>query len=63
MLNNRSYQLDNAYRNSISLSFDAFWEIIEGARIGLEYAYGQRWDKDGTADQASRFLALFYYDF
>lgn len=60
---NKSYQPDNAYRNSISLSFDTFWEIIEGARIGLEYAYGQRWDKDSTTGQASRIWALFYYDF
>lgn len=60
---NRSFQLDNAYRNSMSLSFDTFWEVIEGARIGLEYAYGQRWDKDGTTGGASRFWALFYYDF
>lgn len=60
---NRSFQLDNAYRNSMSLSFDTFWEVIEGARIGLEYAYGQRWDKGGETGSASRFLALFYYDF
>ena len=60
---NRHFQPDNAYRNSISFSFDTFWEVIEGARIGLEYAFGQRWDKDGTNGQASRFWALFYYDF
>ncbi len=60
---NRDFQLDNAYRNSTSLSFDAFWEVIEGARIGLEYVHGQRWDKGGNTGHASRFWALFYYDF
>ena len=60
---NKSFQPGSAFRNSISLSFDAFWEIIEGARIGLEYAYGQRWDKDGSTGNASRIWALFYYDF
>lgn len=60
---NYSFQPDNSYRNSLSLSFDAFWEIINGARVGLEYAYGQRWDKDATMGRASRIWALFYYDF
>ena len=60
---NKSFQLNNAFKNSISLSVDAFWEVIEGARIGLEYSFGQRWDKDGSTGQASRLWALFYYDF
>ncbi len=47
----------------MSFSVDSFWRVIEGARIGLEYVYGQRWDKDGTTGIASRFWALFYYDF
>ncbi len=60
---NKNFQLNNVYRNSISLSVDTFWKVIEGARIGLEYAFGQRWDKDGRTGQASRIWALFYYDF
>lgn len=60
---NKNFQLDNAYRNSLSLSFDTFWEVIEGSRIGLEYTFGQRWDKNGRTGQASRIWALFYYDF
>lgn len=60
---NKSFQLDNAFRNSISVSVDTFWEVIEGSRIGLEYAFGQRWDKNGRTGQASRIWALFYYDF
>ncbi|NOR74676.1 MAG: hypothetical protein GQ525_05910, partial [Draconibacterium sp.] len=54
---------NSAFKNSFSFSVDTFWKIIEGARIGLEYVYGQRWDKDGTTGEASRIWALFYYDF
>ncbi len=60
---NKAFQADSDFRNSISLSVDTFWRVIEGARIGLEYVYGQRWDKDGTTGAASRVWALFYYDF
>jgi hypothetical protein len=37
--------------------------IKKGTRIGLNYTYGRRWDKNGTAGQANRILTLFYYDF
>jgi hypothetical protein len=60
---NKDFQTGDAYKNSVSFSFDTFWSVMEGARIGLEYAFGQRWDKDGTTGQASRIWALFYYDF
>ncbi|MCK5730204.1 MAG: hypothetical protein KAH68_03965 [Draconibacterium sp.] len=60
---NKSFQPNSAFKNSFSFSVDTFWKIIEGARIGLEYVYGQRWDKDGTNGEASRIWALFYYDF
>lgn len=60
---NKPYQQDRSYSHSASVSFDAFYEIIDGARIGFEYAYGQRWDKNGEKGNASRFWTLFYYDF
>ncbi len=60
---NKAFQPDDSFKNSISFSVDTFWRVIEGARIGLEYVYGQRWDKDGTTGVASRVWALFYYDF
>jgi hypothetical protein len=62
-LSNKEYQPDNTYKNSMSFSLDSFWNIVDGARLGLEYVYGQRWDKDGTTGNASRIWALFYYDF
>ena len=60
---NKSYQPNNAYRNSLSVSIDAFWRLIEGARIGVSYIYGQRWDKNGDTGSASRIWMLLYYDF
>ena len=60
---NKSFQPNGAFKNSMSISADTFWRVIEGARIGLEYVYGQRWDKDGSTGAASRVWALFYYDF
>jgi len=60
---NKAFQPDDNFKNSMSFSVDTFWSVIEGARIGLEYVYGQRWDKDGTTGATSRVWALFYYDF
>ncbi len=60
---NKSFEPCNSFRNSISLSADIFWNVIKGARVGLNYTYGQRWNKDSTTGRASRIWALFYYDF
>ena len=60
---NKSYQPNDAYHNSLSTAFDAFWRILPGARLGLSYQYGQRWDKGGDTGNANRLWALFYYDF
>lgn len=62
-ITNKSYQPDRAFSHSASLSLDAFFEIIKGARVGFEYAYGQRWNKNGEKGYGSRFWTLFYYDF
>jgi hypothetical protein len=62
-LSNEAFQADNSYRNSMSILLDSFWNIVDGARIGGEYAYRQRWDKNGTTGGASRISNLFYYDF
>jgi hypothetical protein len=62
-LSNKDFQPDDSYRNSLSLSLDSFWNLAEGARIGVEVMYGQRWDKGGDTGQATRISSLFYYDF
>ena len=60
---NTSYQPPDAYSYSYSGSLNTFWTIVTGAKIGLEYLYGQRINIDGTKGRASRIWALFYYDF
>lgn len=62
-LSNKAFQPGDVYRESMSVSLDSFWQITEGARMGLEYVYGRRWDKDHATGSASRVWALFYYDF
>lgn len=62
-LSNSSFQPDFAYDISMSAGINTFWQITEGAKLGLEYMYGQRWNKDGQSGGASRIGTLFYYDF
>jgi hypothetical protein len=62
-LSNKDYQMGNTYKNSMSVSFDTFWSIVDGLKLGVEYVYGQRWNKDGSSGNASRISTLFYYDF
>jgi len=62
-LSNKAYQPGDTYKNSMSMSFDTFWSIVDGLKLGIEYVYGQRWNKDGSTGKASRISTLFYYDF
>ena len=60
---NKSYQDENAYRKSINFAIDGFWQIYEGTRLGVEYVFGKRFNKNFERSTASRFSLLFYYDF
>jgi hypothetical protein len=60
---NRSYQSEDSFNYSYSFSGNAFWKIVEGMRVGLEYMYGRRYNIDDSTGKASRIWALFYYDF
>ncbi len=62
-IQNRDYQPDDAYNWSYSLLANAFWQPVEGARLGAEIAYGQRFDKGGDKGGSSRVSILLYYDF
>lgn len=62
-ITNRDYQPEDSFNYSYSISGNAFWQIVEGLRIGLEYLYGQRFNIDDTMGRANRIWALFYYDF
>ena len=60
---NTSSEPPDAYNYSYSATINTFWTIVAGARIGLEYLYGQRLNIDNTSGRASRIWVLFYYDF
>ena len=62
-IQNTSIQPPGDYNYSYSASFNTFWTIVEGARIGLEYMYGERFNVDNSRGTASRLWALLYYDF
>jgi len=60
---NTEFQPAASYNYSYSASLNTFWTIVQGARIGLEYMYGKRFNTDNSKGSASRIWALFYYDF
>jgi hypothetical protein len=62
-ITNRDFQLDNAYSYSYNALVNVFWQPVEGARLGIEYASGERWNKNGERGRATRFSILMYYDF
>ena len=53
----------DTYRLGNSIYFHHFYDIVEGARIGIGYNYGLIHNKDGETGNASRINVLFYYDF
>ena len=62
-ITNRDFQLDNAYSFSYNALVNVFWQPVDGARLGIEYASGERWNKNGERGRATRFSILMYYDF
>lgn len=62
-LDNRDFQVGSDYNFSYDFSANAFWNVVEGLKVGLEVLYGQRFDVDNNSGDASRVWALFYYDF
>jgi len=62
-ITNRDFQPDDAYSYSYNALINVFWQPVEGARLGIEYASGERWNKNGERGRATRFSILMYYDF
>ena len=62
-ITNQPFQLGNVFDYAYNILFDAFWSPIPGARLGFEYAFGQRLDKDDSRGLANRVSLLIYYDF
>ncbi|MGD9329347.1 MAG: DcaP family trimeric outer membrane transporter [Cyclobacteriaceae bacterium] len=62
-ISNRYFQEDQAYSYSYNALFNVFWQPVDGARLGIEYASGERWNKNGERGRATRLSILMYYDF
>jgi hypothetical protein len=58
-----SFTSDNMFHLGYAFTFNTFWNVVEGAKIGGELIWGQRVDKNITIGDASRINFLFYYDF
>ena len=62
-LSNKDFQLDKAFSHSFNALFNVFWQPAEGARLGIEFANGKRYDKEDRYGTANRVSLLMYYDF
>jgi hypothetical protein len=62
-ITNKAYQPSDAYSYSYHALLNVFWVPVDGARVGVEFANGQRFDKGGSRGIANRLSILIYYDF
>jgi hypothetical protein len=60
---NKDFQPDDAFSFSGYGSLNLFWQATLGSRVGLEYSYGRRQNKDGSSGDANRLAFIIYYDF
>ena len=62
-ITNRGFQSESEFSHSYSTLINVFWQPVGGARLGIEYANGERWNVNGEHRRANRFSLLMYYDF
>ncbi len=62
-LESRSWVSPDQYQWGYNFIANTFWTVVEGARIGAEFAVAGRTDVSGAWGSAGRGTALFYYDF
>jgi len=60
---NKDFQPGEAFSLSRYVSADLFWEAAPGSRLGIEYSWGQRIDKNDESGTANRVSFIMYYDF
>ena len=53
-ISNKDFQTNDAYSHSYHALLNAFWVPVDGARVGIEFANGQRFDKGGSRGPANR---------
>jgi hypothetical protein len=62
-IKNKSYQNDDAFSYSAYFSFNTFWDITKGFRVGAEYSFGSRVNVDNEFGTANRVSFILYYSF
>ncbi len=62
-IRNVEEQPDNAFRFSRYVSGNIFWNAAPGTRVGLEYSWGLRVNKDMEQGVANRISFILIYDF
>ena len=62
-IDNLDFQVEEAFNYSYNGLVNVFWVPVSGARLGIEYANGQRVDKGNQRGVANRISILLYYDF
>lgn len=62
-LGKKDFQADDNFSYGYNALVNVFWEPVDGARIGFEYALGQRFDIGGSEGMVNKASMLLYYDF
>jgi hypothetical protein len=62
-ITNRGFQAGDEFSHSYATLINVFWQPVGGARLGIEYANGNRWNVNGEKGRANRWSILMYYDF
>ena len=60
---NKVYEEDSVFSNAQYVSGNLFWDPGAGARVGVEYTWGRRENKDKQDGFANRIAFILYYDF
>jgi len=62
-IDNKSFQSDDAFSFSAYFSLNTFWDVTQGFRVGGEYSYGSRVNKNKESGTANRMSFILYYSF
>ena len=62
-IDNRAFEPPTAFKRGGYLALSLFRDTPWGARVGFEYTFGTRVNKDNASDWAHRLQAIVYYDF
>jgi len=59
----KSYQSGDSFSFSAYFSVNTFWDVTKGFRVGAEYSFGSRVNKNKEWGTANRISFIFYYSF